>query len=80
MDVYRQIGELDGVQVLVAALAAVIAWVPVDQKKKVKRAQVMTADGTTIASEEEVVEVKRVDAKAREAIKGWWIATLGVST
>ena len=67
----RDMGLLSG-PLIVAALAAVVAWVPKEKKKRVTKQTVTTADGTTITTEETVEEVHRVGASALEALKSWW--------
>jgi hypothetical protein len=71
----RDLGVFTG-PLIVAALATVIAWVPVEKRRKVKRQTVVNADGTTVTSEEEEVEVKRVGGAALKALTGWWTAVL----
>jgi hypothetical protein len=69
----RDMGVLTG-PLIVAALAAVVAWVPVERKKKVQKQTVITPDGTTITTEEASEEVHRVGSAALEALQGWWQA------
>ena len=64
-------GLLSG-PVLVAALAAVIAWVPYETKKKITEKTVVGADGSITTIKEIDEEVKRVGADAVKALKGWW--------
>ena len=66
-------GLLSG-PVLVAALAAVVAWVPYQTKKKVVEKTVVGPDGTLTTVKEIEEEVHRVGAEALKALKGWWTA------
>jgi hypothetical protein len=70
----RDLGLLSG-PVIVAALAAVVAWVPYERKKFVKEHTAIAADGGVITTKEVSEETKRVGAKALEALAAWWKAT-----
>ncbi len=72
----RDLGVLSG-PLIVAALAAVVAWVPVEQKKKVKRQIWTTPDGGETISEEEESETKRVGAAVFQHLGEWWAKVAG---
>jgi hypothetical protein len=67
----RDLGLLSG-PVIVAALAAVVAWVPYEKKKLVKEHTAIGADGGVVTTKEVSEETKRVGAKALEALASWW--------
>jgi hypothetical protein len=69
----RDLGILSG-PLLVAALAAMVAWVPVRKKSEITSQTVTTADGTTLTTEKKVEDVERVGAAALTALKEWWLA------
>ena len=69
-------GLLSG-PILVAALAAVVAWVPVQTKRKVTEKTTVDADGSITTIKEIEEEVSREGAEGIKALKGWWSVAFG---
>lgn len=69
-------GLLSG-PVLVAALAAVVAWVPVEKKRKVRESTTTAADGSVQTVKMIDEEIKRAGPAALGALKGWWAHAFG---
>jgi len=72
---HRDFGVVSG-PVLLAALAVVLAYVPVEQRQKATRVRRVNADGSTEEEEVTESETKRVGATAVEKLAAWWKATL----
>lgn len=65
-------GLLSG-PVLVAALAVVVAWVPLETKRKVRESTTLGPDGSLQTIKEIDEEIKRAGPAALQALKDWWI-------
>lgn len=72
----RDFGVVSG-PLLVAGLAVVLAYVPVEQRQKVTRIHSRAADGSERAEMVTESETKRVGAAAVEKLAGWWKGVLG---
>ena len=71
----RDFGVVSG-PLLVAGLAVVLAYVPVEQRNKVTRIYSHATDGSERAEVITESETKRVGAAAVEKLAGWWKAVL----
>jgi hypothetical protein len=67
----RDMGVISG-PLIVAALAAVIAWVPTKNKKVIKERSTIGKDGTVTTTKEISEETSRVGADALKALNSWW--------
>jgi hypothetical protein len=71
----RDFGALSG-PLLLAGLAVVLSYVPVEQRAVVKKVRYRTADGSEFEEELTETETKRVGAATVEKLASWW-KTLG---
>jgi hypothetical protein len=74
----RDFGIASG-PLLVAGLAVVLAYVPVEQRSKVTRIHSRAADGSERTEDVTEIETKRVGATAVAKLADWWKAVLGGS-
>jgi hypothetical protein len=72
----RDFGILS-VPLIVAGLAVVLAWVPVEQRQKVAKSRQQQADGSVTETETVESETIRVGAAAAEKLAPWFTAWLG---
>jgi len=72
----RDFGLVSG-PVLIAALAVVLAYVPIEQKSKVTRLRSRGADGSMHSEDVTETKTKRVGATAVEKLADWWKSALG---
>jgi hypothetical protein len=73
----RDFGIASG-PLLIAGLAVVLAYVPVEQRSKVTDIHSKAADGTERTEKVTEIETIRVGASAVEKLAGWWKTMVGV--
>jgi hypothetical protein len=74
----RDFGVFTG-PLIVAGLAVVLAWVPVEQREKVRKRRSQNADGSVVEEEEIERETVRVGAAAAEKLAPWVKTFMGLA-
>ena len=57
---------------VVSALAAVLAWVPLDRRRRIRQLAVVTGEGIRIGTDREAIALHNISAQALEAVEIWW--------